>query len=690
MSAPANPLIDLPFAIPFDRLKPEHVEPAVKVLLERAEARLKELEEDPAEPSYENLFRPLDRFTEALELAMTVVGHWETVDTSPALRAVYNKVRPEVSAFYASVPLRPQLWKRVAYVAERVESLGLSPSQVRFVKKTADEFRRNGADLAGPARSRLLELSRALSEATSTFGQNVVAATAEFELLLPDAELLVGLPQAALDRAREDAEARGHTGFRLTLQAPSMIPAMTYLQDASLRRRLYEALQKRATRSPHSNVELLGTILKLRQEQAELLGFKNFADFVLEDRMAKSGQAAKAFVADLEARSRPAFEREQADLLAFRRQLEGPEAPELQPWDVSYYSEKQRKARFDFDAEQLRPYFALPQVIQGLFATAGSLYGISIRGNEELPRWHPDVLAYDIVDADGAHLASFYADLHPRETKRDGAWMNALISAVADGQAQAPHLGLICANVTPPSAGKPALLSHREVETLFHEFGHLLHHCLSRCEVRSLVGTNVAWDFVELPSQIMENWCWEPESLRGFARHYQTGEPLPDALLEKMRRARTYQQGLMTLRQLGFASLDLALHIDYQPDRDGPVLPYARSQTVPFAPTPLPDDYAMVASFSHLFSSPVGYASGYYSYKWAEVLDADAFTRFQREGVCNPEVGRAFRRCILEPGDSRDPAELFHDFMGRAPSLDALLERSGLVSSAAPTGGGAR
>jgi oligopeptidase A len=358
---------------------------------------------------------------------------------------------------------------------------------------------------------------------------------------------------------------------------------------------------------------------------------------------------------------------------------------------VSYYAEKQRQALYDFDSEELRPYFPLDRVVEGLFETARRLYGLSVRENHTLGRWHPDVRAYDIVDEQGELLASFYSDLFPRESKRDGAWMNAFISGTTQPGASSSdmgrvHLGLICCNLTPPGGGRPALLSHMEVKTMFHEFGHLLHHCLSRVEVRSLVGTNVAWDFVELPSQIMENWCWEKEALSSFARHYETGEPIPEALFDKMQRARTYREATGTMRQLGFASVDLALHVDYDATRDGDLLAYCRRIAQPFSPAQLGDNYAMIAAFNHLFASSVGYAAGYYSYKWAEVLDADAFTRFKREGVYSRSVGEAFRRSVLERGDSADPMELYKDFMGREPSLDALLLRSGLaVTGAGPT-----
>jgi oligopeptidase A len=677
-----NPLLELGFNIPFGAIRPEHVEPAIVALLAQARERIEAIENDPAEPSYDNTLGRLDTATEALERAMGVVGHLESVMTSAELREAYNRVRPDVGAFYASIPLRAKLWERLKAFAATPASSEQSPARARYLKKTMDDFRRNGAELAGAEKQRLEAISRELSELTSRYSQNVVQATGAYELIIEDAGRLRGLPEAALERAKEDATARGKTGYRFTLQAPSLIPVLTYAEDASLRKELYGAFEARATQGEFDNRPLILKILELRAEQARLLGYGDFADLVLEDRMAHTGKTARRFVEDLTLKTQPAFARERAALRDFRRSLEGPDAPELEPWDLGFYSEKQRQSLYDFDAEELRPFFPIQSVIQGLFETARRLYGVRVEPNTTLGRWHPDVLAYDLYDADGSFLSAFYADFHPRDEKRDGAWMDGLIATTESSDAYPGHLGLICANVTPPSNDRPALLSHMEVETLFHEFGHLLHLCLSKGEVRALVGTNVAWDFVELPSQIMENFCWEREALASFARHYQTGEPIGDELFDKMQRARTYREASAMMRQLGFAATDLALHIDYQPERDGDVVAYARRVVQDYLPATLSDNYAMVASFSHLFSSPVGYAAGYYSYKWAEVLDADAFTRFKREGVYSRTVGEAFRRSILERGDSADPMELYTSFMGREPSLDALLERSGLKPDA--------
>ncbi|HEX2677760.1 MAG TPA: M3 family metallopeptidase, partial [Polyangiales bacterium] len=445
----------------------------------------------------------------------------------------------------------------------------------------------------------------------------------------------------------------------------------TYAHDAKIREELYRAANARAASGEHDNRALAARILELRREKAELLGFASFVDLVLHDRMAHDAARAVEFVADLDRRTRPAFERENEALAKFAGQ-------EIKAWDVTYYAEKQRLALYDFDDEALRPYFPLDGVLSGMFGIVERLYGVRVEETKELPVWHPSVQAFSIRDADGALLGYFYADMFPRESKRDGAWMNGFITGERGAGPHTPHVGLICANVTPPVGDGPALLAHREVETAFHEFGHLLHHMLSSVEVRSLAGTNVAWDFVELPSQIMENFCWERQALDVFARHYVTGERIPEALFQKMTRARTYRGANQMMRQLGFATLDLDLHTRYDAARDGDMVQYARKIMGRFASAELPPEYAMVLSFGHLFAHPIGYAGGYYSYKWAEVLDADAFSRFASQGVISPEVGKAFRERVLAPGDSRDPMELFKDFMGREPDLRALLTRSGI------------
>jgi oligopeptidase A len=410
----------------------------------------------------------------------------------------------------------------------------------------------------------------------------------------------------------------------------------------------------------------------LRREKALLLGYRDFADLVLEDRMAKNGASAQAFLEQLRARTEERFRIENQELEDFA-------GFKLEPWDVGYWAEKLRLKLYDFDEEALRPYFPMEKVVSGMFDIVERLFGIKVVHKPAAHVWHPEVRYYEIRDDSGALLGAFYADWYPRESKRGGAWMDAFIIGIYDPPNREPHSGSICGNLTPPLETTPALLTHREVETIFHEFGHLLHLVLSQIEVRSLGGTNVAWDFVELPSQIMENWCWERDALNLFARHYQTGEAIPEDLFQKMLRARTFRGANVQMRQLSFGIVDLKLHREYSPDRDGDVIDYSRGILQQFSAAKLPENHAMIASFTHLFASPVAYGAGYYSYKWAEVLDADAFSRFREHGIFNREVGLEFRSNILSKGDSEDPAELYRRFMGRDPDPEALLVRSGLA-----------
>lgn len=676
-----NPLLSVADPIPFDRIRGEHVEPAVRALLDDARARLAALAAGDGQRTYESTLGALEAVTERLELAMGVVSHLESVATTPELRAAYAAVQPDVSAFYSSIVLSEGVWAALKAFADTDEARALTGAKKRFLDKTVADFRRNGADLDAAGKERLSAIDVELSTLTLKYAQNVLDATNAFDLVIEDREGCAGLPDQAIDAARESAAKKGISGHRFTLQAPSYIPVMTYLDDGAVRERMYRAFNTRATSGELDNRPLAAKIIELRREKAKILGFSSFADLVLDDRMAKTGAAARAFVGMLRDKTEAHFHRENAELLAFRREIEGPSAPELQPWDVSYYAEKLRRARFDFDEEELRPYFPLERVLDGLFAVAERLYGVRITPWEGAPVWDPSVRAFVVREpGDDGVQAAFYVDVAPRESKRDGAWMHGIHTAVPG---LGRHIEVLAANVTPPLEGRPALLSHREVETMFHEFGHLMHHAASRVPIRSLAGTSVAWDFVELPSQIMENWCWEREALDLFARHFETGATIPEDMLARMRAARTFRAANMMMRQLGFAEVDLALHMEYQPAAHGDVTAWARAILQRFSPARFPDDHAMIAAFTHLFASPVGYAAGYYSYKWAEVLDADAFSRFKREGIFSRAVGQAFRDGILARGDSEDPMVLYRGFMGREPTIDALLERDGLLEERA-------
>ncbi len=674
----ANPLIHVDFDIPFDQIDAAHVEPAIDLLLASSRRAVDAIIEDSGLRTYANTLGALENATERLELAMTVIDHLESVATSDALREAYNVTRPKVSAFWSELAMNDGLHRAVRAFSQTDEAKKLPPTEARFLKKTLDDFRRHGAELAPDDKAKLKAIEVELTKLTTEFSQNVLDETNAFELVITDEAKLAGLPPTPKLAAAENARSKSLEGWRFTLQAPSLIPLLTYLDDAQIREQVWRAYNTRAVAGDRDNRPIIERILELRKRKAQLLGYADFSDLVTEDRMAKTGSKARAFIDDLRAKTLEAFDRENDTLTKYRRTLEGPTAPPVRPWDLAYYAEKQRQAEYDFNEEELRPYFPLDRVLEGLFATAQALYDIKIV-EREASTWDEAVKTYGIQDANGTMIAAFYVDLFPRENKRGGAWMNGLIASAYRPHSHSPHLALFCANVNPPVGNKPALLTHREVETLFHEFGHLLHHCFSRVSVRSLAGTNVAWDFVELPSQIMENWCWERSGLDLFAAHYETGQPIPDELYQKMIRARTYRAANAQMRQLGFATVDLALHRDYLPGSGADVMSYTRKILQAHSPSALPEDYAMLAGFMHIFAHPIGYAAGYYSYKWAEVLDADAFTRFKNEGITNPEVGRAFREAILAKGNSEEAAKLYEDFMGRGPELEPLLERAGLL-----------
>jgi oligopeptidase A len=685
----ANPLLQIQFQIPFDQIRAEHVEPAIAGLLADTRAELNQLTSEPGPRTFANTMQRLDHLTEGLEYAMQIVRNLEAVATTPELRAAYNAVQPQVSEFYSSLPLNAALWRAVQAYSQTEEGRNLTGVRKRFLEKTMDNFRRHGAELDAPGKQRIAEIDVQLSKETIRFSENVLDSTNQHEWVITDERQLAGLPESARAMARSSAASKGlaEPSWRFTLQGPSYLAVMTYLDDSQLRRKVYEAFINRATEEKYDNRPLLRGILELRREKARLLGYRDFADLVLEDRMAHTGQRAQQFLDDLKQKTVSQFHRENAELLAFSGKAK------LYPWDIAYYSEKQRAALYDFDEEELRPYFPLDRVVNGMFEIVHRLYGIRVMEKEGMPAWDPQVKYYEIYDENPASgnglVGAFYADWFPRENKRGGAWMDAFITGIPRGDGREanhcdPHLGLICGNLTPPAEGRPSLLTHREVQTIFHEFGHLLHHSLSRVELRGLAGVNVAWDFVELPSQIMENWSWERDALDLFARHYQTGAPIPAGLLAKMRNARNFRAANAQMRQLGFGFVDLALHRDVDPNSGVDLLAFARGILQEFSAAELPEHYAMIVSFTHLFSSPVGYGAGYYSYKWSEVLDADAFTLFQRGGIFSREVGGRFRERILARGDSEDPAELYRSFMGRDPDPNALLERSGLLATSEP------
>ncbi len=686
---PTNPFLDPSFHIRWSELAPEHIAPAIETALARAEGAIAAIGAQPlAAVTYASTFLALEQATEELNIAWAKVGHLQSVADAPALRSAHNEMLPKVSAFYARIPLDQALWSRLKACAAQPEVAALTGVHRRFCDETLADFRQAGADLPEAARQRLEAIQSELAQVTQKYSENVLDATNAFERVVTDESRLRGIPAHAQAAARRSAETKGQAtpdrpAWRFTLHQPSLEPVMTYADDAELRRELLQAAALVGAVGAHDNAALIRRVLELRSEKAALLGKPDFADLVLERRMAKSGSAALTFIEDLERRAAPAFQRECRELEEFKARQTGAPAARLAPWEIAYWAEKLRQEQYAFDEEQLRPYFPLDRVVAGMFALVQRIFGVQViaRAPGEVEVWHPEVSCFDLRDATGRHLGSFYADWHPRESKRGGAWMNYLITGgpQPDGT-HAPHLGLICGNLTPPAAGKPALLTHREVETIFHEFGHLLHHLLGAVEIKSLNGVNVAWDFVELPSQILENWCWERESLDLFARHHESGASLPEGLFVRMTAARNFRSAAATMRQVSFAKVDLLLHRATADFLAAPDLVAAAEEAVAACQVPTePPAPSVVRRFTHIFGDPVGYAAGYYSYKWAEVLDADAFTRFKREGIFNANTGADFVRHILSRGNSADPMELYRDFMGREPDPQALLVRAGLA-----------
>lgn len=689
-----HPFLASDFHVRWSTLVPEAIEPDIRHALEIARQNIETIcSQDPEKANFKSTFLAFEDASQSLNDGWGRLSHLDSVNDNPAQREAMGKMLPLVTEFSASLALNDRLWAVIKAVGESDEMTTLSPVQKRFVEETMTDFRQSGADLAADKKARVAEIETELSKLTKEYSEHVLDSTNAWELVITEEAKLAGLPESAMAGAAANARAKGLAApaWRFTLQFPSMYPVMQHLHDEEIRKQVWQASTRVGGYDEYDNTALVWRILELRQEKAQLLGHDHFADLTLFRRMAKTGTSALAFVENLHARILPTFLAEHKQLAQYKAAKSQQPITDLEPWEVAYWSEKQRQENYDFDEESLRPYFPVDGVMSGMFEIASCIFGINIReletsylepgsnmATDAVEIWHPECKFYEIHDsATGKHLGSFYADWHPRESKRGGAWMNGLHV----GERGEPHLGLIIGNMSPPVDGKPALLTHREVETIFHEFGHLLHGLLSDVAVKSLAGTNVPWDFVELPSQIMENFCWDRDSLDLFARHYESGDAIPEKLFTKMLAAKNYQSASAFMRQLAFGRLDLELHI-HLADHLGKDLDAVERDVLAdyLAPlrTPTP---SMMRRFNHLFSSPTGYAAGYYSYKWAEVLDADAFTRFQREGILNPETGAAFREHILSKGNSVPPDELYRRFMGRDPDQEALLVRAGLAAA---------
>ena len=680
-----HPFLQNDFHIKWATLTPEHIETDIGKALDQARSAVDAVAAQEPPLTYTNTIAALDEGLETLNRAWCLVSHLDSVNNSPELRAAHNAMLPKVSEFFASIPLNEALWETLKTYSVESGDEDLSPTKRRYVEETLADFREAGADLPPEQKKRAGEIQSQLAKLTQKYSENCLDGTNAWEKIVTDEKQLSGLPKSALDAARQSAEQKDTEGWRFTLQAPSYIPIMTYADSDALRKEVWSAYAAIGRNGEYDNRQLVRQILDLRHEFAQLVGQENFANHVTERRMATSGQAALDFSDDIFQKVRAQFEKEAEQLRYYKAAEEGlpiDHPPLLEPWEVGYWAEKQRKANYAFDEEALRPYFPIGRVISGMYEIAQQIFGLRIEECDTSRGWHEEVKFYDLFDSEtNEHLGSFYADWHPRESKRGGAWMNYLITGNRDlsvGE-RSPHLGLICGNLTPAVGDQPALLTHREVETIFHEFGHLLHHLCGDVEVKSLNGVNVPWDFVELPSQIMENWCWERESLDRIARHHETGETIPEELFDKLIAARNYMRASANVRQLAFGKMDLELHIHWPDSAEEDLDSFVENVLQDYNAKYKTQTKSNVFNFSHLFSSPTGYAAGYYSYKWAEVLDADAFTRFQEEGILNAETGRDFRTKILAKGNSEDPAKLYKSFMNRPPDPDALLRRDGLI-----------
>jgi len=665
----------------FSQITAAQVEPAIKQIIAENKEQINALLDNLAEPTWESLVEPLDELNDRLDQAWSPVQHLNAVRNSESLRTAYNACLPALSEYSTALGQSEKLFQAFQSLAESPGYQRLNQAERKHIDNTLRDFHLAGVSLAAAEKERYAAIKRRLSDLGSQFAENVLDATQAWSRLIDDVTLLRGVPESALAAMRQSAEAKGQKGYLLTLEFPSFFPVLTYADNAALREEVYRAYITRASEcgpygGRYDNSALLEETLALRHELAELLGFANYAEYSLATKMAESPQQVMAFLNDLIQRVKPLAAAEFAELETYATQQFG--VAQLNPWDVAYYSEKLRQQRFAVSQEALRPYFPIDQVLTGLFATVSRLFAIEITAVDSVDVWHPDVRFYRI-SRDDKPVGDFYLDLYARENKRGGAWMDEcrVRRRLANGDLQLPVAYLTC-NFNGPVGDTPALLTHNEVTTLFHEFGHGLHHLLTQIDVPGVSGINgVPWDAVELPSQFLENWCWQPQGIALISRHYQTGESLPEELLEKMLAAKHFQSAMQTVRQLEFALFDFRLHLEYDPAAPRPVQALLDEVREQVSVVPVLAENRFQHSFSHIFAG--GYAAGYYSYKWAEVLSADAFGRFVEEGVFNPATGHDFLTEILARGGAADPMALFTAFRGREPQLDALLEQDGLL-----------
>ncbi|WP_130832498.1 oligopeptidase A [[Erwinia] mediterraneensis] len=676
-----NPLLTSFTLPPFSAIQPEHVVPAVTDALNDCRAMVEKVVAQGAPYTWDNLCQPLAEVDDRLGRIFSPVSHLNSVKNSPELRQAYEQTLPLLSEYSTWVGQHEGLYQAYRNLKEGENYAALDVAQKKAVDNALRDFELSGIGLPPEKQKRYGEIAARLSELGSAYSNNVLDATMGWSKLIVDESELAGMPESALAAAKAQAEAKEQEGWLLTLDIPSYLPVMTYCDNQALREEMYRAYSTRASdQGPNAgkwdNGPLMAETLALRHELAQLLGFDSYSHKSLATKMAQSPDQVIDFLTDLANRARPQGEKELAQLRAFAKEHYGIE--ELQPWDLTYYGEKQKQHLYTISDEQLRPYFPEPRVVNGLFEVVKRIYGITAQERTDVDVWHPEVRFFDLFDENGELRGSFYLDLYAREHKRGGAWMDDCVGMMrkADGSLQKPVAYLTC-NFNRPVQGKPALFTHDEVTTLFHEFGHGLHHMLTRIETPGVSGiSGVPWDAVELPSQFMENWCWEPDALAFISGHYETGEPLPKALLDKMLAAKNYQAALFILRQLEFGLFDFRLHTEFDPAKGAQILETLREVKKRVAVVPSPEWGRFPHAFSHVFAG--GYAAGYYSYLWADVLAADAWSRFEEEGIFNRETGQSFLDNILTRGGSEEPMELFKRFRGREPQLDAMLEHYGI------------
>ncbi|MBA0214635.1 oligopeptidase A [Pectobacterium brasiliense] len=676
-----NPLLTSFTLPPFSSIKTEDIVPAVKSALDECRETVERVVAQAGPFTWDNLCQPLADSDDRLGRIFSPISHLNAVKNSPELRAVYEECLPLLSEHSTWVGQHAGLYQAYRSLRDGEHYTALSLAQKKSVDNALRDFELSGIGLSPEKQKRYGEISARLSELGSQYSNNVLDATMGWSKLITDVAELDGMPESALAAAKAQAEAKEQDGWLLTLDIPSYLPVMTYCTNQALREEMYRAYGTRASdQGPNAgkwdNSEVMAEELALRHELAQLLGFDSYAHKSLATKMAENPQQVLDFLTDLAKRARPQAEEELAQLRAFAKEHYGIE--ELQAWDITYYSEQQKQHRYSISDEQLRPYFPEERAVNGLFEVVKRIYGITAKERKDVDVWHPDVRFFDLFDESGELRGSFYLDLYAREHKRGGAWMDDCAGKLrkGNGELQKPVAYLVC-NFNRPVNGKPALFTHDEVTTLFHEFGHGLHHMLTQIDTAGVAGINgVPWDAVELPSQFMENWCWEPEALAFISGHHETGEPLPQELLDKMLAAKNYQAALFILRQLEFGLFDFRLHAEFDPAKGAQILPTLAEIKAQVAVVPSPSWGRFPHAFSHIFAG--GYAAGYYSYLWADVLAADAYSRFEEEGIFNRETGQSFLDNILTRGGSEEPMELFKRFRGREPQLDAMLAHYGI------------